>query len=285
MIIHNLPSPLFAWVAAGGLVWGVGQWRQRPLRPLLLYFVIGMGGIMLVNHPVNPRFIVTFVPAAHILTGLMIAFLWGQRQIQQKRVPAAILLGLIGLSVALSAPNTWRRWVRMDGLLEVMVETNPVINEIMAWTQQQVPPGQTVFIVNYWDQLTPNLFAWYQGMRHPADMGQPLNSIIVTPPTDESLASTRQIILESQADYLVLFEGGPWGHPFWPEYTAALEDVLVPAARHEFTVSSFGAAQDWLDTASVTEPAWLEAKRNNLHDLSIGVVIFQLQFPEALDGS
>jgi len=120
LAIHNLPSPLFVIVAAGGLLWALWQWAQRPLRPLVFYFVIGMGMIMVVNHPLNTRFIVTFVPALTILTGLMVAFLWRQRQLPEKRALATVLLCLIGVFAILSVPHTWRRWTQLDSLLEVM---------------------------------------------------------------------------------------------------------------------------------------------------------------------
>lgn len=279
LAIHNLPSPLFVIVAASGLVWALWQWAQRPLRPLVFYFVTGMGMMMAVNHPLNTRFIVTFVPALYILTGLMVAFLWRQRQLPGKRTLITALLGLIGLFMVLSVPTTWRRWTQLDSLLAVMIETDPVIDEMAVWIQQQVPSGQTVFLVNYWDQLTPNLFSWYQGLRDPADLARPSPYLIVTPATDETVAATRQNILDSQADYLVLFEGGPWGAPFWPEYTTALGDVLVPTARKEFTVPSFEAVQSWLATASETEPTWTEVRENEAYTLSMGVVIYRLQPP------
>lgn len=276
--IHNLPSPFFAAVAVGGMVWAVHHWSQRLLRPLLLYFFVGVGVIMVVNHPVNTRFMVTFVPALHVLTGLMIGFLWRRHQLFDKRILTTVLLGFIGLSVILSAPNTWRRWTQLDNFMEVMVETDPAIGEMMIWIQQQIPPGQPVFLVNYWDQLTPNLFTWYQGLRHPADIEQSIGSTIIPPPTDETLASVRRSVLDSQAKYLILFEGGPWGQPFWPEYTAALEDMLVPVAQHEFTVTSVEEVQTWLDANSVTDPAWLVVRDSNLHNLSIGVVVYRLEF-------
>jgi hypothetical protein len=279
--LHNLPSPLFIIVAASGLVWALWQWAQRPLRPLVFYFVIGMGMIMVVNHPLNTRFLVTFVPALAILTGLMVAFLWRQRQLPGKQTAAAVLLGLIGLFFILSVPHTWRRWTQLDSLLAVMMETDPAIDEMANWIQEQVPPGQTVFLVNYWDQLTPNLFDWYQGLRDPADLARPSPYLIVTPATAESVAAARQTILASQADYLVLFEGGPWGAAFWPEYTAVLGDVLIPVARTEFTVPSHEAVQSWLATASETDPAWEEVREEEAYNLSIGVVIYRLQSPSS----
>ncbi|HEX6384965.1 MAG TPA: glycosyltransferase family 39 protein, partial [Anaerolineae bacterium] len=69
VILHDVPSPLFALVTLAGLLWAAARWRNLALRLLLIYFIVGMAIVSFVNHPKNPRFIVTFVPAAHVLTG------------------------------------------------------------------------------------------------------------------------------------------------------------------------------------------------------------------------
>jgi hypothetical protein len=281
LAIHYLPSRLFIAATAAGLVWAAVHWRHQPLRPILLYFVVGMGMIILINHPDNPRFISTFVPAANILTGLMVARLIGQVRERRWHAPALILLVLVGALAAVSVPNVNRRWARMDELMAVMVETDPVVNELAAWIQQQVPPGQTVVMVNYLDQLAPNLFAWYQGLRHPADLGRPVGAVILTPPTAESLAATRQEILDGRPDYLVLFEGGPWGHPFWPEYAASLEDGLTPLGERKFTITAIEEIQDWLDDNSITaEAEWIEVNRDSRNPVTLKVMVYDIHYPD-----
>src|SRR5690606_19597149 len=111
-------------------------------------------------------------------------------------------------------------------------------NNLADWLLEEIPPDSTVVMVNYVDQFDSNLLTWYLGLRHRADLEPAVSAVLLEEPTAETLAAARHEILAGRPDFVVVFEGGPWGYPFWPDYTAALEDRLVLQDRRDFVAAA-----------------------------------------------
>lgn len=277
LVLHNLPSPLILPVSLAALVWAAVQWRNPRVRLLGIYFLVGMASIMLVNHPPNPRFIVTFVPALHLLTAAFVAWLVGRLQAGggQSKVYRLGLTAVIVLFV-LSLPTAANRYRLYGSLIRAVVETSPGTAELARWIDDQVPPDAPVLLVNYWDQFGPPALAWERGANgsplYAADFA--VDGRLLVPATAVALAE-----LEAQltpGSYLVLLEGGPWGVPFWPDYTAALQDRLVEHSRERFTLQYTDVA-DWLEDSMVTPDAWEQARSDSRYRLDITAIVYEVR--------
>ena len=266
IILHQTPSPIFALFTLAGLIWAGFKWRSPRVRLLLLYFLVGMA-VMTVNLPKNPRFIATIVPAAHILTGLLISWLAANRHSEKMTMRIASVGGMVlfAAAILLSLPTLKERFTTYPSLLHVEYETDPQANEIMSWISATIPAGQRFHILNYWDQLSPQLIAWHLATNtYPA---QPdlrfaqteMPAHLVLEPTPANIAALRQEITAGDAAYVVLFEGGPWGLPFWPEYTEAMADILEPVAREEFQVVLIDTG-NWQDEHLLQQAEWEQSK-------------------------
>lgn len=236
-----LPAPFTGVLLVGGLIWAAAYWHLRPARLLLIYFLVGMA-IMVINMPKAERFIATFVPAAHVLAGLSVSWLLGQRASSlQRRASAVGLILVVGLLLS-SVPSFARRLATYPSALRVAYETDPELRDLALWLEEQIPAGQEYIMVNYWDQFGPQTANWNRGIW----LGLPrqvyfsevaVSGLLIEPASPERIAVIRDAIEASDACYLVLFEGAPWGTPFWPEYTAALHDQLRQMTEQTFTIA------------------------------------------------
>jgi hypothetical protein len=259
-------SPLFALAILGGLIWAGLQWPRPAVRMLLLYFVVGLA--VTIVKPKEPRFIATFVPAAHLLTGLMISSFLAHHFQTAGRVRHFYTAGvaIVFLLILLSLPTVWARFERYPAGMRVAYETDPTLNEIAGWIDEQLPDNRRFFMINSWDQFGPQSMAWYLGQKALERQQQVsfeqvmMPSAVLDPATPEEIARVRQYLVQSGAEYLVLFEGGPWGAPFWPEYTAAMQEGLTWTAENTFLI-------DYPVIPGVT------------HSLHIKVIIYQLHPP------
>ena len=281
--LHQTPSPIFALFTLAGLIWAGFKWHNEPVRLLLLYFLAGMA-VMTVNLPKNPRFIATVVPAAHILTGLLVTWLVAKRRSPNMTMRIVSIGGLLLFTLAalLSLPTLKERFTTYPSLLHVEYETDPRANEIMAWIGDNVPAGERFYILNYWDQLSPQLIAWHLATNtypdHPNlrfdDANMPAH--LVQEPSPKNIAALRQEIIASGATYIILFEGGPWGLAFWPEYTDAMADILEPVAREEFQIDLIDTG-NWQDKALLRQAEWEKVKANSREELAISTIIYRLR--------
>lgn len=276
--IHSAPSTLFALVNLAAVLWAVFAWRNMAIRVILLYFLFGMAAVMLVNHPPNPRFIATFVPAAQLLTGLMIVRLWprgGPDAARQARAGTGIrrvaLATVVGLGLT-ALPVVHARYSNYASLLEARLETSTELAGMAAWIATATPTDGTIFLINSWDQLGPQQLAW----EITRQTGAPPPRVIARVLDPASPANTAALAAElaaENASALVLIEGGPWGAPFWPDYTAALEDRLHELERRAFRLESY-AVSDWLDDNSLVDADWAAIKGGSRQQMDVGVIIY-----------
>ena len=240
--LAQTPAPIFTLLTALSLVWSLARRRHVAVRLLLIYFLVGMA-MMTLNRPQNPRFIATFVPAAHILTGLMVARLAVQPVAPRPRLAGwAVVLAII----AFSLPNVVERFRQYPATVNAAYETDPRLNDLAQWIQDQVPAGRRFYLINYWDQFGPQTLAWRLGQEAISrDVESDFSGVLMPgalldPASTQKTQELRQEILESGVSYVVVLEGGPWGSPFWPHYTAALEDRLAMVADHTQSIGSGG---------------------------------------------
>lgn len=281
--IHYGPGPVFSLVTLASLVCAGIRWRDPRLRLLLIYFLTGMAAIMLVNHPPNPRFIATFVPAAHLLTGGMVAWLlrrwqptrWDhtrRRQVQLRLLGVTLLL----FALVVGFPATLGRFTAYSSVLEARFETTPENNTLADWIDEHVPNDAAVLLVNYWDQFSPQTLAWHLEAKSQRKVSPiEVEGMLMEPATPQTIAELQQVLATEGATHLVLLEGGPWGTPFWPDYTEALADRLELVADRDFTLHMYDAA-DWLDHAPLAPESWEAAKEESLYRMDVGIIIYKL---------
>ncbi|MBX3056836.1 MAG: glycosyltransferase family 39 protein [Anaerolineae bacterium] len=238
------PTPLFALVNLAGLMWAAANWHNPGIRLLLLYFLGGMALIMFINHPFNPRFIATFVPALHLLTAVMLTHLlditrhhWPQTPTWQ-RTAILTVAGLLLLAAWQSTHTLPDRFRQFEAALEVEYETHPALNDLADWLQSEIPPHARFFLVNPWDQFSAPALTWRLATSNQTTW--PVPSAVLSTATPENLARFRQQLTESQAAYIVVLEGGPWGTPAWPEYTAVIENGFDEMSRRPFAIPVHG---------------------------------------------
>ncbi len=238
------PAPLFALVNLAGLIWALANWRIPGIRLLLLYFLAGMALIMFINHPFNPRFIATFVPALHLLTAVMLTQLLDTARHQWPQTPtwrrAAIFLltGLLLLAAWQSVRVLPDRYRQFGATLEVEYETHPALNDLADWLQSEIPPHARFFLVNPWDQFSAPALTWRLATSNQTTWTVP--SAILSAATPDTLAHFRQQLNESHVQFVVVLEGGPWGAPAWPDYTAVIENGFDEMSRRQFTIPVHG---------------------------------------------
>lgn len=201
--------------------------------------------MMTVNRPQTARFIATFVPAAHILTGLMAARLARRRSLPRTLPPLArpAAVALVIAIIALSLPNVVQRFRQYPAHVSVAYETGPRLNDLATWVHTHIPPGERFYVINYWDQFGPQTLAWRLGQQALAanvdlrfsDVRMP--AAILSPATPQRTEQLRQQVLSSNVSHVLLLEGGPWGAPLWPDYTGALQNHLEHTAETTMTIT------------------------------------------------
>lgn len=266
------PAPLFALVNLAGLAWAVANWRKPGIQLLLVYFLAGMGLIMLINHPFNPRFIATFVPALHLLTAVMLTNLLLPLRHRWRQAVPLLLGGLLLLAGWQGARTLPQRFALFGSRLEVEYETQPVLNALAAWLKGEIPTNARFLLVNPWDQFSAEAMTWQLAAKNHSTWVVP--SLILPPATAESLAQFRQQLQESEAQFVVVLEGSPWGAAVWPEYTAVLENVFDEKSRHQFTIPVYDL-DDWLNNHQPTLPEWEQVKANGRRDLQIQAIVYE----------
>lgn len=279
--LHSAPSPYFALVNLAAVLWAFAAWRDAAIRAVLLYLLLGLAAVMLVNHPPNPRFITTFVPAAQLLTGLMIVRLWPRRAPDGPgtnqpgkgfRLAILAVVSLIGLT---ALPTIYARYVNYSTLFEARLETSPELAGMADWIADTAPADGTIFLINMWDQFGPQQLAWEIARQ----TGAPPPRVIARVLEPASPANTAALAAEMAAENasaLVLIEGSPWGAPFWPDYTAALEANLQQLDRREFRLTSY-AVSDWLDENSLVGNDWEALREQSQEQLAINVILYDFR--------
>ncbi|MCP4357422.1 MAG: glycosyltransferase family 39 protein [Chloroflexi bacterium] len=280
LALHDVPAPLFALVSVAGLAWAVVHWRNPGIRLLLLYFLLGMGLIMLVNHPHNYRFIAPFVPALHLLTAVMLTNLldiaknrWDEtgKGGRTAVVMVTILLLLAGLQSIVVLSDRFRQY---PSVMEVEIETDPALNKMAIWLQMQIPPGSRFFMLNYWDQFSPEAIAWRLGQQAVPIPEATMPAAVLTAASPATLQTLQQSLAAQQTEYVVVLEGGPWGTAAWPEYTQIIETDYDEMSRNQFTIPLYSVG-DWLDTHLLTMPAWEEVKADGRTELHIQAIVYR----------
>lgn len=254
IVRSQAPAPVFALLTALSLLWALWRWRNVGLRLLLIYFAAGLALVTFIKTQ-NPRFIVTFVPALHILSGLMVAWLADRLADddlpRRARQGALAALAAVVVIVVLSVPNIVRRYRQLPAGLTVAYETDPQLDELAAWIQSQIPPGQRFYVINYWDQFGPQTLAWRLGTQalransevQFSDVLMP--SALLQPASPQRAAQLRAKLEAGDVSHILVLEGGPWGAPFWPDYSAALQDGLQQTGETTMTIPHPVARGEW----------------------------------------
>ena len=275
--IHSAPSVAFALLNLAGVLWAIAHWRDGNIRLLVLYFLFGMAAVMLINHPPNPRFIATFVPAAQLLTALMIVRILPGREsdaalARGSQSRPALWAACLFLAVA-SFPTVLSRYANLPSLIEAQLETAPAPEGVIDWVAGTVPDDGPVYLINYWDQFGPQQLEWAMVSR---DASSPqLAGRLMEPFTPERAAELREELRSGAAAGLVLIEGGPWGSPFWPDYSHALAGSLREVDRRSFSLTGHSAG-DWLDANSLLGADWEAVKAQSSQTLDINVIVYEI---------
>lgn len=274
--LHGLPSVWFAPVTVAGLIWGLTRWRDGAVRAVWLFFVLGMASVMVLNHPPNPRFIAPFIPAAHLLVGLMIAGLWRRFRSDTglRRSWAAAGLGVAALLVLASVPTVIPRYRYAHSVLQARLETSPALAQTAVWLAETVGPGARVTMVNFFDQFSPPIVEWALAAQAGANPAV-VDGVVLAEATPATTTALREAVLAGDATHLVLVEGGPWGAPFWPDYTAAFGDTLRETDRRSFRLVNYRVA-DWLDENQLGQ-AWEMVKAYSRQALELTVIVYAVE--------
>ncbi|MCI0398492.1 MAG: glycosyltransferase family 39 protein [Chloroflexi bacterium] len=279
IVLHYAPSPLFTLVMVASVIWTGVQWRHRGLRLLLLYLAVGLLE-MLINSQKTPRFIVTFIPAAYLLTGAMLAWLAADWQRQwprlEKRLAAAVTL--LAVCLVSVVPVLGERLRAYPLLLQAQYETSPQANALAAWIEQQTA-GQRFYLVNPWDQFSAATLEWRRATGNPPPGARyhelSLPWVFLQEPRPEQIAETRRQIQTTGSQYVVALEGGPAGGPYWPDYANALGDILIPAGRQQFAIEQYRVS-GWLDQSPLTREGLSQAMSAGRYTLYVQATIYQV---------
>lgn len=279
--LHHSPSPLFAVIMLVSLFWAVGRWRSPKHRLLLIYFLVGMGEMTL-NSPNSPRFICTFVPAAHLLTGAMIVWCFSRSGRAALRGWWRLLVLLLVVSLLVSVPVLSERYRTYPSLMEVAYETHPKLNELAGWIQSRIPSGERFYVINFWDQMSPWALSWYFGTHEVApdlrfsDVSMP--SALLKEASPENIASLREEILVSDVRYLVSFEGAPWGAPVWWIYAGEMSDMLRAVDQTTLYVDLYDTG-GWLKRSLLRKGPWERVKADGRFTLQVTTTVYEVIQP------
>lgn len=278
---HFAPSPLWALLTLAGVIWAAVRWRDERVRLFLVYFVIGMV-MMTAKLQKHPRFIATVVPAAHVLTGAMLAWLAARWRVGWARVKSAMILVAAALAICAGStiPALVERFEAFPSLMQVQYQTDPRSNDLAAWIAGQVPTGQRFYLVNPWDQFSAAAMEW----RLAASGAQPVTrfadvfvpSVFLKKARPENVADLERAIRASGARYVVALEGGPEGEQVWPEYAALMSDMLEPVAHQEFTIEQWQRdLVQWIKRSLLTRDGLERAKATGRYTMHIRATVYR----------
>lgn len=257
--LQQLPSPLFGLVSVLGLIWA-GRHVSRPgVRLLLIYFVVGMVE-MLLNFPKIPRFVVTFLPAMHILTGMfLVSVMSDQWSVISRQLRATqtgyqslkhwSLVTLLVVSLIWAVPVLYGRYSTFNTLMSAQLKTAPAVNAVPRWVDDNIPDGSRFYVVNFFELVNMESLAWGMvnyGDDNPADFDDYLmDGQLLAAPSAENVQAFRNAVLASGAEFVVVIEGGDWGGG-WPAYDRQLQDFVQYHAHQEFRVDVVNRPEDLL---------------------------------------
>ncbi len=282
--LHFAPSPLFALLTLAGVIWAIARWRDERVRLFLIYFVMGML-VMTVKLQKHPRFIATIAPAAHILTGAMLAWLAARWQAGWSRAKGVMMAASIVLAIcaASTVPALAERLAAFPSLMQAQYQTDPRSSGLADWIAGQVD-GQRFYLVNPWDQFSAPAMEWRlathnvrPGARF-ADVFVP--SVFLQKAKPENIEELRRAIRASGARYVVALEGGPEGEQVWPDYIDAMRDMLVPTAQREFAVEQWRRdVAQWIKRSLLTRDELEQVKSAGRYTMRIQATLYSVAAP------
>ena len=278
---HFSPSPVTAILILGGVVYAIARWRDERLRVLLIYLAIGLLE-MTFKLQKHPRFIATIVPAAHLLTGALLAWLVSRRLEGWMRARAASIAITTAVVVCLLAGVSMliERFAAFPSLMQVHYQTDPRSADLAAWIVAQVPDGQRFYLINPWDQFSAPALEWYRAVRETrpgvrwADVWTP--STFLKPATPEHADELWRSIQASGARYVVVLEGGPEGEQVWPTYADTLNEALVPVAQQGFAIQQWRRdVPQWLKRSLLTRAGLEQQKSKGRYTMNIRATVYR----------
>jgi hypothetical protein len=279
--LHHSPSPLFALPMLISVVWAAQRWRRPKLRLLLIYFLVGIGEMTL-NFPKSPRFIATFVPAAHILTAAMAVWCLNRWRRSSLSIGWRLTTVLLVVSLIVAVPVLFERYRTYPSLMEMVYETHPKLGELAGWVQSQIPANAGFYVINFWDQLSPWALSWHLGTHSVPpgtrfeDISMP--AVLLEEATPENIASLRKKIRASGVPYVVVFEGAPWGAPVWWIYAEEMSDMLNPINRQMLYVELYDTG-GWLKRSLLRKGAWERIKADGRFTLQVKTTVYEVVQP------
>jgi 4-amino-4-deoxy-L-arabinose transferase-like glycosyltransferase len=282
--LHYAPSPVWALLTLVGVIWAIARWRDERLRLFLIYWVIGMA-VMTVKLQKHPRFIATIAPAAHVLTGAMLAWLIAKwREVCARRRGMVIVVAVaLALCIVASAPVLVERFAAFPSLMQVQYQTDPRSGDLADWITAQVD-RQRFYLVNPWDQFSAAAIEWRLAARNVrpdarfADAFVP--SVFLMSAELENVQELQRAIRASGAQYVVTLEGGPEGEQVWPDYADAMSDMLEPVAHHEFAIQQWRRdIVQWLKRSLLTQEELERAKSVSRYTMHIQATVYRVTQP------
>jgi hypothetical protein len=265
------------------VIWAAVCWRDERLRLFLIYCVIGMV-VMTVKLQKHPRFIATVVPAAHVLTGAMLAWLAARWRAGWARSKSATMVTAAALAICAgsTAPALAERFAAFPSLMQVQYQTDPRSNDLAAWIAAQVPNGQRFYLVNPWDQFSAAAMEWRlatsdaQRVTRFADVFVP--SVFLKKARPENVADLQRAIRASGARYVVALEGGPEGEQVWPDYSDAMGDMIVLTAQQEFAIEQWQRdVVQWIKRSLLTRDKLERAKLTGRYAMRIRATVYRMR--------
>jgi hypothetical protein len=283
--LHYVGGLAIALTGATAIIYAFYKWRQRPLRVLLLYGLVGTL-IMTLKESNNPRFFATIAPAIYLLIGSLVAFLVGtvsQRRRTGRAYFASLGIGVMLLAVVSSLPTWYQRLAVYPALLEVKYETDPDARLLSEWISEQADQ-QRLYFINPWDQFSTFAMEWYLATTQTYPENR-FGDVFVPDTRLSAIDPHRLEELEFQirfysTRYVVALEGGLEGQQIWPEYEQALDSELRPVAS-ELIPLDFCNLDGWLKTASITRRSLSQAKAENCWVLNVKATMYLLLDPAA----
>ena len=278
--LHYAPSPIFALVILAGVIWAITRWRDVQLRVLLVFLAIGLLE-MLINLPKNPRFVATYIPAAFILTGALLAWWVAGWSTYWARAKGVLLIAAVALAVCVvaSVPVVVERFAAFPALMQVSYGTDPRATDLAGWISAQIPIGQRFYLVNPWDQFSGMALEWYQATHVLPVNGRMVEVSVpwaqLEQPTPENVQWMVQAIRASGAQYVVALAGGPEGQPTWSDYANALGSALVPVTHQNFILEQDKVGQ-WIKESLLTRDGLQAAKSGRHLKIQLKVTVYRL---------